>query len=55
MESTSPTRFYAFAFAVVAGTLLAMGHIVASCILIVAAVASAWAWITRDDDERGLY
>lgn len=55
VEQSSPTLLYAFVFAVLAGVLLATAHIVAGCILAVAAVACLWAWRHRDSGERGLY
>lgn len=55
MERTSPTGLYAFGFAIIAGVLIALGHIVAGLVLAVLAVLCLWAWRNRDEDERGIY
>jgi hypothetical protein len=53
-----PTIFFAFIFAMVGGTLLALGHLVGGVILVLLAVYFAWAAdrVRRDgDDHSGLY
>ena len=55
MEQAPRTRLLAIAFAVTAGVLLASGHLLAGGILVVAAIACAWAWITYDGNQRGLF
>lgn len=55
VEQAPPTRLLAFASALVAGILLATGHLLAGGALVVVAIACAWAWVSNDGDERGLF
>lgn len=53
-----PTAWFAFVLAVVGGTVLALGRLVAGVVLVALAVYCMWAWdrTRRDgDDHSGLY
>lgn len=53
-----PTIWYAFVFAIVGGTVLALGHIVGGLVLTVLAVFTGWAAFRTaqdGDDHSGWY
>lgn len=55
MEQAPPTRLLAFVFAVLGGLLFATGHAIAGAALTIAALACAWAWVSYDGNQNGLF
>jgi hypothetical protein len=51
----APTAAYAALFAVIGGVLLSLGQWVGGAVLVVFALACAWANYADKDDSSGLY